>query len=91
MTHRDTRFKNVCRDWMKGSCSHSPCRFIHDPELCVEFYSTLKCDGLCGKNHFVNKYLIKSTSKHNSNKRSEKHDNRPRRPANTEKKVCLIE
>lgn len=88
MTYRDTRFKNVCRDWMKGSCSHSPCKFIHDPELCVEFYSTLKCNGLCGKNHFVNKNLIKSMSNSNSNsnnlKHNEKHNNKPRRPANTE-------
>jgi hypothetical protein len=88
MTHGDIRFKNVCRDWMKGSCSHSPCRFIHDPELCVEFYSTLKCKGLCNKNHFVNKDLIKSTSNSNSNKHNGKHngklENKSRRPVNTE-------
>jgi len=86
MTQRVSIFKNVCRDWMKGSCSHSPCRFIHDPELCTEFYSTLKCDGSCAKKHFVNKDLIKSisNSKSNSNTHNGKQDNRPRRPVNTE-------
>jgi len=94
MARIDTRFKNVCRDWMKGYCSHSPCRFIHDPELCMEFYSTLKCDGLCGKNHFVNlnpnqnfNKQNKTQSTHNgkhNGKHDGKHDKIPRKPVNTE-------
>lgn len=61
---------------MKGSCSHNPCRFIHDPELCHEFYSTSKCSGKCGKNHFVNPILINKSKNNNKDKQ--------RRPANTE-------
>lgn len=96
---KNNYFKNVCRDWMRGKCSHSPCRFIHDPELCFEFYSTSKCDGHCRKNHYINQQLIQSqhqtqtnfnsnSNKHthsqNQIKHNEKQDNRPRRPANTE-------
>lgn len=82
MTHVNTKFKNVCRDWIKGSCSHNHCRFIHDPELCVEFYSTSKCNGKCSKNHFVNPELV---SQYNSIKSNNKKDNsKQRRPANTE-------
>lgn len=87
MAQKDTKFKNVCRDWMKGSCSHNPCRFIHDPELCVEFYSTSKCEGKCGKNHFVNPLLISNQSNNNNNKKksnSNKDNLKPRKPANTE-------
>jgi hypothetical protein len=82
MAQKDTRFKNVCRDWMKGSCSHNPCRFIHDPELCVEFYSTSKCSGKCCKNHFVNPELISNQSNNNKDKYNDK--NKQRRPPNTE-------
>ena len=93
MTQQDTRLKNVCRDWMKGSCSHTPCKFIHDPELCVEFYSTQKCNGLCAKNHFVNKDLIKSKPDLklkpdlNTNSQSQTKNikqDRSKRPLNTE-------
>ncbi len=51
------KFKNVCRNWMNGKCSHPNCKFIHDPELCVRFYNTGKCDGLCDRNHFANPNL----------------------------------
>ena len=64
---KNNNFKNVCRDWMKGQCSHNPCRFIHDSELCVQFYNNSKCDGLCGKNHYVNVDLIKKQT--NTNKK----------------------
>lgn len=86
MAQKDTRFKNICRDWMKGSCSHNPCRFIHDPELCKEFYSTSKCDGKCGSNHFVNPALISNQSNNNNNKKSNSVNdkNKQRRPPNTE-------
>jgi len=82
MAQKDTKFKNVCRDWMKGSCSHNPCRFIHDPELCVKFYSSSKCDGKCGSNHFVNPELISNQSNNNKDKHNDK--NKQRRPPNTE-------
>lgn len=84
------RFRNVCRDWIgTGSCSYNPCRFIHDPDLCVQFYSTGKCDGLCGKNHFVNNNLIENFihgTKQN-NKKTNSHVNshtRSNKPTNTE-------
>ena len=83
MAQKDTRLKNVCRDWMKGSCFYNPCRFIHDPELCVEFYSTSKCgSSYCGKNHFVNP-ILKCESKYN-NKDKLNNKNKPIIPANTE-------
>lgn len=81
MTQHNTIFKNVCRDWMKGSCSHNPCKFIHDPQLCSHFYATSKCNGKCGKSHFVNPDLIKS-NKHNN--KANNTNNIQRRPANTE-------
>jgi hypothetical protein len=61
------QLKNVCRDWMGGQCKYNPCRFIHDPELCKLFYSNEKCDGTCGKNHFVCKELIGSNTNTNTN------------------------
>ena len=51
------KFKNVCRNWMNHGCTHPNCKFIHDPELCVRFYNTGKCDGLCNRNHFANPNL----------------------------------
>ncbi len=94
---RNNNFKNVCRDWMRGKCTHDSCRFIHDPELCVDFYSKSKCDGLCGKNHYVNPNLTKTQSKqsnqnnqnnqnNNKNNQNNKHNNKHHiaRPANTE-------
>ena len=80
------RFRNVCRDWIgTGSCSHNPCRFIHDPDLCVQFYSTGKCDGLCGKNHFVNKDLTEGfiNGTKQNNKKTNSHS-RSNKPTNTE-------
>lgn len=84
MAQKDTILKNVCRDWMKGSCSHNPCRFIHDPELCKEFYSTSKCGGNCGKNHFVNPKLISNQSNNDKKSNPNNDRNKQRRPANTE-------
>ena len=72
--------KNVCRDWMRGKCLHNPCKFIHDPELCGEFYSKSKCYGLCGKKHYVNSNLINTQNKHNN--KHIKHNST--RTANTE-------
>lgn len=89
---KNNNFKNVCRDWMRGKCSHENCRFIHDPELCGEFYSKSKCNGLCGKNHFVNLKLIKTNRNQNNNHNNNNnynnnnnhhHHHRPK-PANTE-------
>lgn len=85
----NNKFRNVCRDWMRGNCSHINCRFIHDPELCVQFYSTSKCDGMCNKNHFVNQDLIQKQNKNHKNNKNNHHnntkqDNKQRRPANTE-------
>jgi len=75
------KFRNVCRDWMSLSgCSHNPCKFIHDTELCTQFYSTGNCDGNCKKNHYVNKNLLNNkTKQNNSNKSTHKH-----KPTNTE-------
>lgn len=90
MSSNNIQFKNVCRDYMNGKCSYNPCRFIHDPEFCKNFYSTKKCDGLCGKNHFVNKELIESKSNNNNNNnpnnKHNKHNKHNQRikPINTE-------
>lgn len=88
MSSNNIQFKNVCRDYMGGKCNYNPCRFIHDPELCKNFYSKKKCDGLCGKNHFVNKELInsKSNNNHNNHNNSNKHNkhNQRTKPINTE-------
>ena len=32
--------KNVCRDYMNKNCMRNNCKFIHDSELCVDFYKT---------------------------------------------------
>jgi hypothetical protein len=82
--NNNNRFKNVCRDWMKGSCSYSNCKFIHDPELCADFYFTSKCDGHCGQFHFVNQDLIKSQSDTNKQNHKKKQNGKSKRPANTE-------
>lgn len=79
--NKDSKFKNICRDWMKGKCNYNPCKFIHDSELCNQFYSTGKCDGLCELNHFVNPNLI---NKNKSNKQSGNNSKHKKRPANTE-------
>lgn len=83
MAQKNPKFKNICRDWINGSCSHDPCRFIHDPELCVEFYSTSKCGGKCGKNHFINPVLITNQS-NNKKSNTNKDNSKQRRPVNTE-------
>ena len=36
-----------------SDCTHNPCKFIHDPDLCASFYSKGTCDGFCEKNHFI--------------------------------------
>jgi hypothetical protein len=72
---------------MCGKCSHESCRFIHDPELCVKFFSKSKCDGLCRKNHYVNQDLIKTQSKQsnpNNNNNNHKIKHHTTRPVNTE-------
>ena len=75
----ENKFKNVCRDFMNGKCNYNPCRFIHDPELCKNFYAN-NCDGKCNKNHFLNQKLIVIKNPNpnpNSNKKKS-------RPTNTE-------
>ena len=84
---KNNNFKNVCKDWMRGKCLHNPCRFIHDSELCLEFYTTSKCDGLCGKNHFVNQSLIKKQNNNNNNNNNKSNQNNRYnsvKPTNTE-------
>ena len=58
MEHKDSKFKNICKDWINGVCSHNPCKFIHDKELCIKYYFTSNCNGKCGLNHFINQELI---------------------------------
>ena len=75
------KFKNICRDSMStNGCTHNPCKFIHDPDLCINFYSKGKCDGLCNKNHFINQDLI--LNKLNDNNNSKKIYKK--KPINTE-------
>ena len=83
MSSNNNQFKNVCRDYMGRKCTHNPCRFIHDSELCKNFYSIGKCDGQCGKNHYVNKDQIISKSHDNNNKNNNKNNKRTK-PVNTE-------
>jgi len=81
----NNNFKNICRDWANKSCSHNPCKFIHDPNLCIQFYKTEKCNGLCGLSHFVNPDLVNKTGKKifDTNKKNNinKHH---KKPTNTE-------
>lgn len=79
MSHINNKFKNICRDWMRGNCSHPKCKFIHDDKLCKEFYSNTKCNGKCGLNHFINPILLEQ----NKSTKSTKLIN-PKRPTNTE-------
>lgn len=72
MICKDKKFKNVCRDWMKGHCRHNPCKFIHDPKLCSKFYYNGLCDNLCGLNHFVNPELINQYEYNNINLKEKK-------------------
>lgn len=70
-TERFNKFRNVCNSWMYNKCEKANCKYIHDPELCVEFYKTGNCNGMCGKNHYVNPVLITQynrTNKTNRNK-----------------------
>lgn len=80
---KTNKFKNVCRDWMNKGCTHNNCKFIHDTELCVEFYNNSKCDGLCGKNHYINMNLIKEQEM-NKNTKMNKNIKMNKKPLNTE-------
>lgn len=53
-------FKNVCRDYMRGTCCRQQCRFIHDAELCKFHWNHMvhggtpcKSDVYCKHKHFV--------------------------------------
>ena len=53
---------------MSGKCKYNPCKFIHVAKLCALFYSTEKCNGTCGKNHFVSQELNFHNTNFNANK-----------------------
>jgi hypothetical protein len=43
---------------IKG-CTHNPCKFIHDPELCGELYKNGKCNNNnCKLKHKINKSIL---------------------------------
>ena len=86
MTENKNQFKNVCRDYMSGKCKYNPCKFIHDRKLCVSFYSTRKCNGICGKNHFICQELNIPNTNSNSNthKTNSYNKNNKKKPTNTE-------
>lgn len=48
-------FKSVCRNFMAGKCTHNTCKFIHDKQLCREYYknNTCKFGDKCKFNHKV--------------------------------------
>lgn len=77
--------KQVCRDFMRKSCSRDNCRFTHDTKLCKNWYRNYQTNGEatckfgenCRKNHFV--------TVTQSNGQSDSHNSTPRRkPKNTE-------
>ena len=73
---KNSYLKDVCRDWIGKKCIHNPCKFIHDIDLCVQFYNNSYCDGSCGKNHFVNPDLVKQkNSKNNIKNNNNKNNN----------------
>lgn len=51
----DGLFKLVCRTFMKHKCKRSPCKNVHDPRLCPEYWKSGECKyGVeCRRNHFV--------------------------------------
>jgi hypothetical protein len=38
-----SHYQRVCRQFMLGKCTYSPCRFTHDAELCFDFWKTGAC------------------------------------------------
>lgn len=85
MSRTDNKFKNICRDWASNKgCSHNPCKFIHDPDLCVQFYKIGKCDGLCEKNHFVNPELSMNNNYKVNKVNKSNYQNHYKKPTNTE-------
>ena len=47
--------EDVCRDFMNHRCNKRHCNYIHDKNLCKDFYKSGNCrwEPNCKKNHFV--------------------------------------
>jgi len=84
--------KNVCRDFMNGKCAREGCRFIHDTQLCSNYWKRGSCKfgEHCRKNHFVvdNRKNTNTNSNTNLNSntktKNHPHTNPRRKPKNTE-------
>lgn len=44
--------QRICKQYMMSECTYDPCRFLHDPELCFDFWKTGVCAASgCAKTH----------------------------------------
>ena len=56
-------FSNICNNFMHHRCTHRPCKFIHDKNLCFHFYKgQCKYGNDCKKNHFVSVGTLQNKS-----------------------------
>jgi len=76
--------KLICRDWLYNKCARDNCKFIHDLELCIDYVKSNKCNGSCGKNHFVNPELV---NQFNSNKQNKSRKNINSNPNQNNKQI----
>ena len=51
----DETLRHVCRDFMRKSCTRDTCHFVHDAQLCPNYWKNGSCKFKhnCRKNHFV--------------------------------------
>jgi hypothetical protein len=84
--------KNICRDYMNKNCIRNNCKFIHDSELCVDFYKTGKCNNkdICTHTHKINNELLQNflnnnrENKNNNNNNNKNNKNNKKPIKNTE-------
>jgi len=78
------KFENICKYWIKNKCNHENCKFIHDPDLCLNFYNNLNCNGLCNKNHFITPLLLNNNNINNNQNNKNNKKKKFNKPKNTE-------
>lgn len=91
--HKTNRigFGKVCRDFMKGTCKRTNCKFIHDNNLCFDYWNNNCFMGdKCEKSHKLNVYNNPKNESVVKNENSLKNDSKKdikkrfKKPKNTE-------